>query len=56
MTITFEEIFRTGEPARDKYLARLFALLNEQIVHLSAGTRSTLRSGIAVPTRFLWAS
>jgi hypothetical protein len=28
----FEEIFNSGTPARDKYLARLFGLFNEHVV------------------------
>lgn len=29
---TFSEFFRSGEPARDKYLSRLFGLFSEQVV------------------------
>lgn len=32
MTKTFDSFFRSGVPARDKYLSRLFALFSEQIV------------------------
>lgn len=32
MTDVFERFFRSSEPARDKYLSRLFALFGEQVV------------------------
>lgn len=33
MTGVFERFFRSPEPARDKYISRLFALFGEQVVH-----------------------
>lgn len=30
MTVQFEEILRTKNPARDKFLARLFGLFNKE--------------------------
>jgi len=32
MTLQFEEIFRTKNPARDKFLSRLFGLFSEEVV------------------------
>jgi hypothetical protein len=31
---TFEEVFRSAEPVRDKYLSRLFGLFSESVVHI----------------------
>lgn len=33
---TFEQIFRSGEPRRDKFLARLFGIFNEELVRVWA--------------------
>lgn len=32
MTVQFEKIFRTKDPARDKFLSRLFGLFSEEVV------------------------
>jgi hypothetical protein len=52
MTVSFEDIFHSDEPARDKYLSRLFALFNEQIVRLWCAREETPYTDLGRPTLY----
>ncbi len=52
MAVYFEDIFRSGVPARDKYLARLFALFSEQIVRLWCARDDTPYDDLGRPTLY----
>jgi hypothetical protein len=52
MTVSFEEVFHSDEPARDKYLSRLFALFNEQIVRLWCARTETPYTDLGRPTLY----
>ena len=52
MTDAFERFFRSPEPARDKYLSRLFALFAEQVVREWCAFPSTPYEDLGRPTLY----
>jgi hypothetical protein len=52
MRKVFEDVFRTDQPARDNFLARLFGLFNEEVVRIWAGDPRARYEELGRPT--LW--
>jgi hypothetical protein len=48
----FEDIFKKGEPARDKFLSRLFGIFSEQVVRIWAGQPHSKYADIGRPTLY----
>ena len=53
MAYDFENFFRSAEPARDKYLSRLFALFSEQVVRIWCACPESQFDDLGRPTLYV---